>query len=374
MGNNITTDRRFNYQNKISLDVELDKTCFVKGEYITGYLNIKLIDGLQTNLTDPNAVFQIREYHHYNYCTGVDTDEEIENYLLLTKTKSFPNFEGSNLMNKLKIPFQIQVPSKAYPTCNFSLSNYVHHFLSVDFPSIEAKKTVGFVIKNNPYFTKENRLLLSPAVYFKEMKIKSFFSDKGSYKASLKLPTNKFAYEQKIPFEIDIDATNLKVKLKKVEVCITRVDKKNSPIDHSHTLCENEKIITKRTIPLLYFVKKYHIEDDIKLQSEHIFENPNNVYKMLDSDKRNFTDKIFDIELYPSCNGGILSCQYKLVLFIYADTFFYIPHKIEIPIDLYGTSENFTPGCPEREQRNIIYDINNYDAPNFQEFKTVNGY
>ena len=90
----------------------------------------------------------IREYHHYNYCTGVDNDTECESYLLLTKMKSFPNFEGSNLLNKIKIPFQIQVPSKAYPTCNFSLSNYVHHFLIVDFPSIEAKRTVGFVIKN----------------------------------------------------------------------------------------------------------------------------------------------------------------------------------------------------------------------------------
>ena len=209
MGSSISSDKRFNYQNRISLNVELDKTCFVKGEYITGYLVIKLIDGLQTNLQEPNATFQIREYHHYNYCTGVDNDTECESYLLLTKMKSFPNFEGSNLLNKIKIPFQIQVPSKAYPTCNFSLSNYVHHFLIVDFPSIEAKRTVGFVIKNNPYFTKENRLLLSPAIYLKEMKIRSLFSEKGSFKASLKLPTNKFSYDEKIPFEIDIDATNL---------------------------------------------------------------------------------------------------------------------------------------------------------------------
>ena len=288
--------------------------------------------------------------------------------------KSFPNFEGSNLLNKIKIPFQIQVPSKAYPTCNFSLSNYVHHFLIVDFPSIEAKRTVGFVIKNNPYFTKENRLLLSPAIYLKEMKIRSLFSEKGTFKASLKLPTNKFSYDEKIPFEIDIDATNLKVKLKKVEICLFRVEKKNSAFNHTKTLYENEKIITKKIIPLLYFVKKYHIEDDIKLQSENIFDNPNNAYKMLDSDKRDFLEKIIDIELYPSCKGGIISCQYKLVLIIYADTFFHIPNKIEIPIDLYGLSENFTPGCQEREKRNIVYDINNFDAPNLEEFKTINGY
>ena len=270
---------------------------------------------------------------------------------------SFPNFEGSNLMNKIKIPFQLQVPNKSYPTCNFSQADYVHHYLSVEFPSIEAKRTVAFVVKNDSYFSKENKLLLSPAVHYREIKKKNFFSEKGSYIASFKLPINKFSYDEKIPFEVDIDATDLKVKLKKVMIFLVRTEKRNAIYSHSHTLSENEKIILAKTIPLLYCVKKYHIEDDIKLQSDNIFDNPNNVYKMLDSDKRNFEEKIRDIELFPSCYGGLISCQYKLVLNIYTDSFFPFYNKFEIPIDLFGLNSGTSSESNEREQRKEFYDI-----------------
>ena len=139
----------------------------------------------------------------------MDNNEEEVLLLLFNQKVTFPNFEGSNLMNEVKIPFQLQVPQKAYPTCIFSQSDFVRHYLTVEFPSIEAKRTVIIVIKNTSYFYKENKLLLSPAIHFREIKKKNFFAEKGSYTASLKLPTNIFSYDQKIPFEIDIDVTNL---------------------------------------------------------------------------------------------------------------------------------------------------------------------
>ena len=67
MGNDFNSDKRFNYVNKVAMEIGLDKICFGKDEYITGYLALKLRDGLQTILLEPSATFQIKEYHHYNY-------------------------------------------------------------------------------------------------------------------------------------------------------------------------------------------------------------------------------------------------------------------------------------------------------------------
>ena len=44
-------------------------------------------------------------------------------------------------MNGLKIPFEIKIPQTAYPSCDFNTDAFVRHFLNINFPSIEAKKT-----------------------------------------------------------------------------------------------------------------------------------------------------------------------------------------------------------------------------------------
>ena len=156
MGYDFESERFANYENNISLAVELDKTCFSKEEYIEGNLNLKLKNGLQTSLEEPIAIFSLDEYHHYYYNINMEDKGEEEHYSLFSTKIRFPNFQGANIMKKLKIPFRIQVPASAYPTCIFSKSSYVHHYLSVEFPSIAAKKTVVIVVKNNAHFTKEN--------------------------------------------------------------------------------------------------------------------------------------------------------------------------------------------------------------------------
>ena len=147
MGYDFETDIKYNYENNISLSIELDKTCFSKEEYITGYLLLQLNNGLQTTLTEPIETFNIDEYHHYSYYLEIDDKDTEEHYSLVSTKMKFPNFQDANLMEKVKIPFKIQVPIKAFPTCIFSQSAYVRHYLSVDFPSIHAKKTVIIVIK-----------------------------------------------------------------------------------------------------------------------------------------------------------------------------------------------------------------------------------
>ena len=95
------------------------------------------------------------------------------------------------------------------------------YFFSAEIPSISAKKTIQFI-----YFTKENKLLLTPAIYYKEFIKKNFLGDYGSFTATFKIPYNVFPYDKKVPFEIDIDCTNLKTDLFRILICLHRFVKK----------------------------------------------------------------------------------------------------------------------------------------------------
>ena len=63
--------------------------------------------------------------------------------------------------------------------------------------------------------------------------------------------------------------------------------------------------------------------------------NPKEVYTLLDNDKRNHNKKFKDIKLFPTCYGGLLSCEYFIKIIFEIDSWFSSNEQIEIPIDLY---------------------------------------
>ena len=252
---------------------------------------------------------------------------------------------------------------KIISSCYFNKSIYVKHFFSAEIPSISAKKTIQFIVKNTYYFTKENKLLLTPAIYYKEFIKKNFLGDYGSFTATFKIPYNVFPYDKKVPFEIDIDCTNLKTDLFRILICLHRLVKKNYKNDHLKSFLSEQKVITSKEIILIKGLKNYHIEDDIKLTSSNLLDNPKNVYIMLDNDKRNFEEKIEDIQLYPSCYGGLMSCYYYLSLFIQTNLLS-IEDPLKIPIDFYESynKETFKDGN-DYISESKFYDINKCDSP-----------
>ena len=143
-----------------------------------------------------------------------------ENIPLLTVPMNFSNFQNANIMNTVKIPFQIQIPLNSYPSLIFGSTSFVKHYLCIDFPSIQAKKTVIVVIKNNAHFNTFNGLLQQPAVCYKEATKHKLFFSQGSYNATLKLPRNSFTYDEMIPFEIDIDCSKLAIDIKGIKISI----------------------------------------------------------------------------------------------------------------------------------------------------------
>jgi len=362
MGNNFESDKKYNNEKDISMQLNIEKTCFSKGENIIGNIILKLKEGLQTSLIEPKVIFKIDENHQYYQDLGLKFIQASEQYNILTETIMFNKFQGANLMEQVKIPFKIEVPEKAYPSCIFAKSSYVRHYFSVEIPSIQAKKTKIIIVKNNRYFSKENKLLISPALYYKEFQKKSFLSNKGSFTATLKIPYNIFPYDRKIPFEIEIDCSNLKMDLFRVVVCLHRIAQKNDKKNHLRTFISDEKLISSKEIMLIKGLKNYHIEDDIKLVSNDLRDNPKNVYIMLDNDKRNFEEKFADIELYPSCFGGIMSCYYFISMFIQTDLFT-AEDPLKIPIDFYEPFTKETFGNDDDNEGNKFYDINKCDSP-----------
>jgi len=373
MGYDFESDKKFNYEKKISMSIELEKTCFSKEEYITGFIILKQKDGIQEYLSDPNCIIKLDEYHHYYLNVGYNDAEAVEHYSLISKEMKFPNFEGSDLTKRLKIPFRIQVPKTAYPTVIFNKSAYVRHYFSIEFPSINAKKTEVIVIKNDLYFTKENKLLLTPAIYLKEIDRAGFISSKGSLSASFKLPINIFEYTRRIPFEINIDCSNLNTSIRNVIVSIHRICKKNLPYNHKKMFSYDEQIIDSKTIPLTSGLSNYHIEDEINLYSNIRYDNPKEVYDFLDKDKRKFTEKFEKIQLFPPCYDGLLSCKYYICMELEMGGFLSLPEKFIIPIDFYEPYISTKINTPNANSplRNVpYYNINELEEAAKQEFVT----
>ena len=95
----------------------------------------------------------------------------------------------------------------------------------------------------------------------------------GEISATLKLFKNAFSYNEAIPFIIDIDCSNLTIKIQKVYISIILIIKKNSKSDHKICYSQAEKKIMEKTISLLEDKKNFHIEDIIQMPGG----NPNDI-------------------------------------------------------------------------------------------------
>jgi hypothetical protein len=355
MGYDFESDKKYNIEKFVSMTIQLNKTCYSPGEYVNGTIILKPKEGLQQPLLqDTNATLYLTEFFYYRYHENqydphkkrnesVPKDAE-ESVPLLTLPMNFSNFYNANIMTTVNIPFQIQIPMTCYPSCIFDSLTYVKHYLAIDFPSIRAKKTEIIVIKNNSYFSKYNGLYQEPAVCYKETTKRKLFVSQGSFSANLKLPRNTFSYDEMIPFEVDIDATKLSIAIRAIRISINRNQRKNYQRNHQEARGQNKKECITKIIPLPKGQKKHHIEDVIQLKPEN---NPKETYKILDTDKRKYSEKYSGVKLSPTCYGGLLSCEYYIKMVLEMDTMLSTDEDIRIPIDLY---EPFMPSYAPNSQ------------------------
>ena len=361
---NLNLSIQSNPENDISLDIELNKTCFSKDEYIYGIIVLTpKINSFIKEFLNPYALISIQEKQNYEYLDSSydqENDEikpakkSINEFKTLIKTQyNFSDYLNSSMIPCLKIQFRIKVPNNAYPSCLFDKNTFVIHYLTIEFESLKAKKSEIIIIKNSPYFTKENGLLKIPAVYKHILtKHKYVIFDCGYMEVKITLEKNICPYNENLPIEINIDCSKLdKIKVKGVKIYMYRSYKKNNPNNKKIIYEKKIEEIVRKTLPLREGEKTYHIEDGIKLPLSSNDLNPEEVYKILDKDKREPNLKFNNIKLYPSCNGGLLSCLYYITIVIETNTLFSTNEEIIIPIDFYS------PFIPYEKEGNIKINI-----------------
>ena len=351
---------KYNNENFFSITIELNKICYFKGESIKGNITIKPKDVIKKSLLLCTIAATATLEEVQNYRIGDNGLDNTEETILFKYPINIPKFQQNNIINGMKIPFEFQIPLNAYPSCFFNSYNYVKHILVFDISSIDVKKSMILVIKNDQYYTSFNELYKSPVeVKMRTSKHKFAIFHMGYISASLKLDKNSFSYKEAIPLIIDIDCTNLKIKIEKVHIELFLVINKNIKSNHKQVQSKVEKKIFNKFISLLNKKNSYHLEDIIQLPKG----NPSDVYQKLDSENMNNLSNLKNVYLYPSCYGGLLSCEYFIKIMLETDTLFSTNEFLLVPIDFYEKGKK-----DEKEEDDNPNKIKESDIPeNFVE-------
>ena len=380
MGNDYDSDKSNNYEKDVSMTIDLNKTCFFKGEEIKGNIILSSKNGLKGTLVNPYVIISIKENGQYSYVEdsyefNVDSSNfkkiAKENKNLLTIKIDFPFFEGANLLIGVNIPFKVKIPEKIYPSCYFNLNTFIKHFLVCDFPSIEAKKAEIIVIKNSIYFSEENHLLKAPAQYSKEIPIYKYsFLNSGSFIFNATLTKNIFSYNDDIPLIIDIDGKNQSINIKKIIIKIYRNLKKNYKENHLSSRAENLSEIFTKKLPLKKGETKYHVETSFKFPKSPKGVNPSQIYLLLDVNKKKNIQDLENIKLYPSCHGGFLSCEYYIKIKLEMDALFSSDPSFSMDVDFY---EAFNINDSDKNKEKFLSNIyiNKDNKNNIKEEKKI---
>ena len=154
--------KKYNEEKEVKLDITLNKVCYLPGEQIIGNLDIQPKNEIkETILNDTKVTIKIIQLQYYSDGEYFDKNEKdilIENF-------DFVNFKGANILSGINISFSIKIPLNIHASLIY-YGDYVKHFLFVEFPGINAKRTIMIIIKRFEKFSNENKLLRIPAKAF----------------------------------------------------------------------------------------------------------------------------------------------------------------------------------------------------------------
>jgi len=263
----------------------------------------------------------------------VDKVKEKETQIIYSTMFNYSQYLGTNLIDGLKLPFQIILPNNIEPTFYFK-NSYIRHILTFDFYEYESKTSIGFIIKNPRFFSLENKSLKEPLTVFKDMtKSKFIFFSQGKIAVYITSKSNSYKYGDKIPLEITIDSSELNINLIGIQIKFDRYIQFNNKNDKNsikefftHNLfCKEVKFEEKKNN------YKYNIIISPK-NDDYCFE-PDIFYSIIEANylKLNFPE----IDLFPFCSGGLINCLYLINVKLYFDSLATTDETISIPIELY---------------------------------------
>ena len=352
INNNEFDIKEFICEKKLSINISVEKIIYFPGEEIKGFVYIQ---GKGT-LANPLFIYSLVKvsisqiyYYEYDVETKIESDlgeekfklkipfvdkvKEKETQIIYSTMFNYSQYLGTNLIDGLKLPFQIILPNNIEPTFYFK-NTYIRHILTFDFYEYESKTSIGFITKNPRFFSLENKSLKEPLSVFNDMtKSKFIFFSQGKIAVYITSKSNSYKYGDKIPLEITIDSSELNINLIGIQVKFDRYIQFNNKNDKNsikefftHNLfCKEVKFEEKKNN------YKYNIIISPK-NDDYCFE-PDIFYSIIEANylKLNFPE----IDLFPFCSGGLINCLYLINVKLYFDSLATTDETISIPIELY---------------------------------------
>ena len=352
INNNEFDIKEFICEKKLSINISVEKIIYFPGEEIKGFVYIQ---GKGT-LANPLFIYSLVKvsishiyYYEYDVETKIESDlgeekfklkipfvdkvKEKETQIIYSTMFNYSQYLGTNLIDGLKLPFQIILPNNIEPTFYFK-NSYIRHILTFDFYEYESKTSIGFIIKNPRFFSLENKSLKEPLTVFKDMtKSKFIFFSQGKIAVYITSKSNSYKYGDKIPLEITIDSSELNINLIGIQVKFDRYIQFNN---------KNDKNSIKEFFTHNLFCKEIKFEEKknnykynvviVPKNDDYCFE-PDIFYSIIEANylKLNFPE----IDLFPFCSGGLINCLYLINVKLYFDSLATTDETISIPIELY---------------------------------------
>lgn len=339
MGND-NVNSKYNQQGNVDIILSLDRVCYFPGENMNG--NIKLIPkaGLYKECKNfSQLIIKITQHSHYIYQVGSDYEVDEEIIELMKHNYKFSDFISvDDDEAQMNLPFNYDLPTYTRPSIFINNDDYVKHFITIEYPHFNTKRTLMFIVKNHLYYNSRNRTFISPFCYPTTFNKKRFFKKKGSCQLVINMPRNFFLYNEKVGYNIHLDCRILEIPVYKIKVTFCRTRMKN----YSSNITQARSIITDNLLFKEYklnkFQKLFNIIDYIMfsdpiVQRDGII-SPSDLYQEMDAHGLyELSDSKYLKKLYPSCSEGLLVINYSLKVKVYFDSILTSDESVFAPID-----------------------------------------
>ena len=333
MGNILSNN--YDEDESLSITIQLQKSCYYPGETLSGKIILQVkTNKISPKFNFPNAIITLTQYQQYKFYLDNILLTQTDKKILLFERVRFKKYKDRALIVPLSLPFSIKIPHNTDPTLFYEEINFIKHYLTVEFPQIKCKKSIGIIIQNRQRLLKENGLLKNTIEKFNDVQKSEIFGKNSKIAFWFKTDKNSYAYNEHIPYEIIINCTesdhiidHLRVTLSrniyfgandKVEKSIILMKKYILPISSSNKIFKNSG---------------YFQFPDL---SDYFSVNPMSIY--INFDKKiinNFEKDFSDVYLFPTCFSSLFICSYFLNLEIIFKSLFIKNEILSIPIELY---------------------------------------
>ena len=324
-------------EESLYIEINLQKSCYYPGEKLSGYIILQAKNSQVPSIFNfPNSIItfnqnQRYQFYHENILINKEEDKSI-----FFRRFNFKKYKNRDILSPLKILFSIRIPVNTLPTLLHTESNFIRHYLTIKFPKIQKKKSIGIIIQNRQNFTIENKLFKSPAEKFKDSKKSPIFKKSSRIAYLLKTDKNSYSYNELIPYEIVINYSESEVDIKSIRISLTRYVFIHSDqfIDVKILIYKDYNIPSKSSEGNNVFqISGYFSLPPV---SEYFSVNPMNIYNFYSNKIIDNIDKTFNsMYLYPTCISNYICCNYCLNLELNFDSTLIKNEGLYLPIELY---------------------------------------